>query len=370
MKKRQRSRLSLTVATILFSICMLGATAKEYERTISREFDISATGVVEIFNKYGNIDLHTWPQNKVKFEVRISVDARSEDKAEDTFERIKVEFDDSHARVKAVTEISTIRNWRRWFGDKSDKFQIDYDVYLPASVEIDLDNKYGDIFIPSMDNRIDIVLKYGNIQIEAIAGDASISMGYAKGSLASANDVDLDLSYSTLRCGTLEDVSIDSKYGRFEAESIRNLRSNSSYDDYKIGHAESINNSGKYDELILGTVGRLDVDTRYSDIEVQSLQHEAEFTMKYGGLTIKRVMAGFSLVDVQSSYTTVRIDTGTDTRFTFEANTKYCGVRDSGIELYHDVRNSGETELKGFRGSRNATARIIARMEYGSLTIN
>ncbi|MDX1476277.1 MAG: DUF4097 family beta strand repeat-containing protein [Saprospiraceae bacterium] len=367
--KPPRSRISTILIFLVSTALTAVAASKEYERTINKEFDISASGVVGIINKYGNIDIHTWDQGKVKFEVRIRVEARSQEKADETFDRINVDFNDSRARVQAMTEISTIRNWRRWFGDKSDKFQIDYNVYLPATAELDLENRYGDVFVPSMNNRVEIELKYGNIQVEEIGGDAKISLAYAKGSLASAHDATLDLTYSTLRCGTLEDVSIDSKYGRFEAERLRNLRANSSYDDYKIDHAESISNSGKYDELILGTVGELDVDTKYTDVVVSALQQEAELTMKYGSLTLQDVQRGFTSVNIETSYTNVRIETARDARFHFDASTKYCGIKDTGIELYHDVRKSGEAELKGYKGSRDASARIVARMDYGSLSI-
>lgn len=367
--RRLKFKTNLTFIAVLLSVSMLAAGAKEYKKEMSREFNINSNGVVEIVNKYGNIDVHAWDQSTVKIDVVITVDAKNEEKANQTLDRIKIEFDESSARARAITEINTIKNWKRWFGNKSDKFQIDYDVYMPNSMELDLDNKYGDIYVPQMDNRVEINLKYGNFQIEEVNGDADISMGYAKGRLAGAQDVDLNMSYSTLRCGVLGDVSIDSKYGRFEADALRNLRSNSSYDDYKIDAAESITNSGKYDDLILGQVGSLDVNTKYTDIEVQQLDHEANLDMKYGGAKLYNIQPGFSSIDIDTEYANIVVDTDASANFVLEAYTKYCGVKDSGLEVYHDQRKHSETTLKGYRGSREASARITANMQYGSLTI-
>lgn len=354
---------------MLFSVTMVDASARIHEKKISREFNVGANGTVQLVNKYGNVDLHTWDQSTVKIDVLITVDARKEDKAKETLDRIKVEFSESSGRVKAETEIGTIKNWKRWFGDKNDKFQIDYDVYVPKTIHLELDNRYGDVYVPSLDNDIKVTLKYGNLQIEEINGDARITMGYAKGSLASAHDATLDLNYSNLRCGTLQDVTIDSKYGQFEVASLNHLRAESNYDDYKIERAESIVNSGKYDDLILGTIGNLDVSTRYSNVSVANLGQEADLKMKYGSAKLMHVNSGFTGIDIESEYTEVHLTTDPSASFVFEAQTKYCPVRQSNLEVFHDYQRQSEITLKGFRGSRNASARIVANMTYGSLSI-
>ena len=86
---------------------MVIITKKQFTKTIEESFPISKDGVVAIANKYGNIDMHTWDKNEVKFKVNIIVNATSESVAKDVFERIEVSFNNSNSRVEAVTEIES-----------------------------------------------------------------------------------------------------------------------------------------------------------------------------------------------------------------------------------------------------------------------
>lgn len=349
--------------------CTANAPSKDFTRTITKEFPISPDGVVEINNRYGNIDIQTWDRAMVKFEVTITVDTRNEDKANETFERITIDFDDSQSRVEATTEIASISNWKRWFGGSSDKFEIDYAVSLPPTVSLDIENKYGDLYITHMESDGEITVKYGNLRLDGFGGDVSMELAYGKGSLTSARDLDLNISYATLRCTELGDLTVDSKYSHLEVQSAVDIRSNSSYDNYEVEQLQTFDNVGKYDDIVIGEVASIDIKTKYTNIDVDVLTEEAEFDLKYGGAKIRNVRSGFSQIEVRSSYTGVSIDVDDNASFTVEAYCEYCPVRDSGLEVYFEKRKSSETELKGFRGSRDASSRIVTEMKYGSLTI-
>ena len=367
--RRRKFSITGTISLCLISFVLAASPAKEFEKTINKEFDISASGIVDITNRYGHVDIQTWSGNKVKFEVTILIDARSQEKADETFDRIDIDFNNSSARVTAVTNISTVKSWRRWFGNNTDKFQINYKVHLPASVEIDIENKYGDIYVPSMSNRATVVLKYGNLRMDAIGGDVDLTLGYSKGNLTSAHNLDLSLSYSQLRCGDLQNVIVGSKYSTFEAKSAGTIRSNSGYDDYRIESAESIDNVGKYDDMILGTIGSVDFDTKYSNIDITSLSGSAEFLTKYGGIEVQSVEAGFTYIDINSSFTGVKLEISPSARYTLEAVCKYCSIKTGEMEITHEIQRNSENEIRGFRGSREANSKITAVMSYGGLTV-
>ena len=53
-------------STTLPSAVTQTAIKKEFTKTIKKEFDIDADGKVSIVNKYGEVNINTWDQNKVK----------------------------------------------------------------------------------------------------------------------------------------------------------------------------------------------------------------------------------------------------------------------------------------------------------------
>ena len=251
MKRTLRSSL-LTVAVAMIAVAVSASPRSDFDKKIVEQFPITADGDVEVSNKYGNVSVETWSENQVKFEVTITVDARDQGKANEIFERINVKFANTSSLVRATTEISTAKSWKRWMGNNSDKFKISYRVWLPASVSVGLENKYGDIAMSSITGDCRIDLRYGNMSIEDVGGEASIEMAFAKGTFGSAGKTSLDLKYSKLRCNTLGDVNANTKYSTLEAEKTGVLQSNTGYDNYKIKEVSSFTNVGKYDDFDFG----------------------------------------------------------------------------------------------------------------------
>ena len=83
-------------------------TKREYSKTINKQFPITTDGMVEISNRYGKVEIKTWDNSEVKVEVVISVNATSEDRAEDVFDRITIDFNSGRDFVSATTELSLI----------------------------------------------------------------------------------------------------------------------------------------------------------------------------------------------------------------------------------------------------------------------
>ena len=135
-----------------------GIALTEYTKEINEEFNISKDGDVKITNKYGNIELNSWNQAKVKIDVTIKVDASSESKANDVFDKINIKFDNGSSYVNAETELNFDKKWWDWGKNKDGKFSIDYVVYAPSTATVDVTNKYGDLNMSDFGNDATITL--------------------------------------------------------------------------------------------------------------------------------------------------------------------------------------------------------------------
>ena len=367
--KRQRFSIALLLFAWSLAVTAIAGPAGDFEKKIEQEYPITADGLVEITSKYGNVDVETWSDLKVKIVVTIKVDARNQEKADEVFDRININFSNTASLVRASTEINTTKNWSRWFGNNSDKFEISYHVFLPASVNVDLGNKYGAIYMAAISGNADISLKYGKLRLDGVGGDLDLYMGYSKGSVTSAGDLDLELSYSNLKCGDLGDVRITSKYSKFEAGAVGTVHSTSSYDGYEIKKATSVSNVGKYDDMSFGEVDEISMTTKYSHLDVRRLNDRADLHFKYGGIKLYGVSAGFSRIEIEGDYTGVTLEVHPDAKFSMEATSKYCGIKHSGLEVYYDVQSNNESRVKGFRGSKEGGGKIVATLKYGNFKI-
>ena len=372
--KMKMSGFKFKHALVLIAFLPLGMTAgpgKEFTKTVVKEFDITRDGTVGVANKYGSIDVRTWDASRVKIEVTIKADARNQETANEVFNRISVTFDNSPSVVRAKTEIESTAGWKSWFnwGSDDDRFEINYVVHLPATVVLELENKYGDIYVADMQNRAMVTLKYGDMKLGNIAGNANITMGYADGTIQSTKDLTLNLSYSDLFMGKAGNVSFTGKYSDLSGETFGDVNATTGYVDVKVKKIGRLTNTGKYDDFVIDDLASLSVTSKYSSFNVANLREYGRLEMSYGSVNIDHVYPGFSSIEINSSYTDVAIDVDDSATFTLDATTRYCGVKHSGMEIYYDIDKSAERVVKGYRGSRDASSRIIAVMNYGGLSV-
>ena len=147
-------------SVIILSIAIVASaygfdrTKETFTKSVKKEYDISKSGTVELSNKYGNIDVKTNDGDKVTIHVEITVNARNEETANTAFDRINIDFTASSDYVKAVTVLNSDNgNW--WSGNKkSYDFKINYEVTVPRSVEMNVTNKYGDVYITELNNDL------------------------------------------------------------------------------------------------------------------------------------------------------------------------------------------------------------------------
>ena len=119
---------------------------REFSKTINKQFNMPADGLVELSNRHGKIDIKTWDQSAARISVKILVDAKDEEDAQEVFDRININFYNTSETVGAETEIEDRRSsWWNW-GDNSDEFSINYEVFMPASANLDVTAKYCDVY--------------------------------------------------------------------------------------------------------------------------------------------------------------------------------------------------------------------------------
>ena len=205
--------------------------AQEFSKTIKKEFPISATGLVDLTNKYGKVDVQTWERNRVKIDVTIVVDARSESAAQEVFDRIQIDFSNDDDFVKAATSIESGNSWWGGWNNKTE-FQVNYEVYMPATCNLELENQYGNATVAAISGNADIEVKYGDFQLEGVGGDLKVELGYGNGTVVKARDMTADVAYSKININDAQDISFDTRYSKIYLEKGATIKAESRYDQF------------------------------------------------------------------------------------------------------------------------------------------
>lgn len=345
---------------------------KDFTKTIKKEFPISPNGNVSITNKYGKVDVSTWDRDRVKVEVKITVRAKDEETAQTGFDRIEIHFSDTPNSLSAKTEITEAESsiWTMWNYNSNIDFNIDYQVFMPASCNLDLSNKYGDSFIAALTGNTSITVKYGNFNLDGADGDLKINLGYGNGTIKEAKDVSVTGKYCSLKFEEAGDVDIESKYSKIQIEEASSIETVSKYDHYDISKAVSVRNEGKYDNFKIGQIDNIVVVSKYTDFKVDHLINGADCEMKYGGARFNRVEKDFSEINLVGNHTDFKVKVDDDANYHFDADTDYAGLKyPSNMKVIILDKDGSKKEMSGYCGKKDAKSIIKATLDYGGLKV-
>ena len=350
-------------------LAFAGKDGETAEKKIKREFSIQANGHLGIDNKYGDLDIAIGPDNQIKFDITILATASSIKKAEEAIQRITVDFNEGLNRVDAVTQIESSSSWSSWFNSSGNQsIEINYQVLVPRSVYLELQNKFGNIYLESTDRDAKIDLSYGEIRLGDINADLDLNIAYSEGSLSQIKNGDLHLAYSEIEMENSQALKVEMKYSELAMGSSIRLNAVSSYGDLKGDDVDEVNYSGKYDDVRFERVKTISADCAYTGVEVGGLATSGSFDMRYGDLSIDNVWPGFKNINISTSYTGVEIGFQEGASFTLDAQTSYCDVNPHGdFKVSERITQDSRTTLKATRGSGGGMVKAV--MSYGELNI-
>lgn len=375
MKKQLISRnlgVLLLLALPFWTFAHTDTFDDEASKTIVKEFSIDGDAHIKVANKYGQIEVRHWAQNNVKFEVEIKVDAKKNASAQERLESIDVEFYSEGDHVEAVTKFgsddkkdSWWSNW--WKGNKNVKIRVNYIIHVPHSVMLDISNKYGNVYVPTMNNDLNINLKYGDAEIEDVQGMLHFHLGYGNAQVGSVSELDLDLKYGGFEIISTGDAHIHSNYSKITLSQGQNLDWESKYDDINIGTATSLSNEGKYDNFQIESIGETNVDTKYSHIKISEIHDSFDFDTGYGSITLLRVADDFKEGKINCKYTKIHIEESADIEYFLELQRLDPNLSESFVKE-KSIKDNKDRTIEGYTGSKNG-GKIYIEAKYGELKI-
>ncbi|MDH3322719.1 MAG: hypothetical protein OEM04_07000 [Flavobacteriaceae bacterium] len=326
----------------------------EKTKTLNKTFNVNADALLKIDNKYGNLDVISWNENRVVIEVKITVNGDKEDKVISQLEKIDVEFEGSPSLVSAKTVIEKTSSG--WFssGKNGMNYQIDYKVKMPVSNHANFINDYGTISLNELKGKANINCDYGKILIGSLHhADNVINMDYTSNSVIEfMNSGKINADYSKLRIEKAKRVDLNADYTTSVFENIENLTFNCDYGNIEAENANHIQGNGDYLTMRFGTI--------YKNLKIEA---------DYGGVRIDKLMKGFKSVVVNSDYTGIKIGLDDAAAFDFKVKLSYGGMSydGEGINYVKKEEKNFSKYYEGFVNKENSSSKIEISSDYGSV---
>lgn len=325
------------------------------EKTIKKEFSVNTNAFLKVNNKYGNLNITSWDQNRIEIEVHIKTSGNNEEKVQRKLDDITISFKGSSSNVSAKTNINKTSSWG-WGNSNNVNMQINYTIKLPVKNNIDLTNDYGSITLDRIDGHATINCDYGRLDIGELRGrNNNLNFDYtSKSEIDYINSAKIDADYSGFTITKAGNLDLNTDYTSASIIKMENLVYNSDYGSLSVSEAKNIEGNGDYISIKLGRInGNVSLNADYGSIKI------AELTENAGNITIN------------ADYTGVKIGHNPNYNFKFELKSSYGGI--NGVDNCNinvkEVKNS-QKYYKGSCGSENSNNFVNIATEYGSISIH
>ncbi|MCX6249915.1 MAG: hypothetical protein NTX61_04100 [Bacteroidetes bacterium] len=345
-----KTKLSLILVIMVFCLGIKNLQARdEFSRTVKKEYTVNPDAKLILANRFGDVHINNWDKNMVSIEIKVTVEASSEQAAAKILDKISI----SSEGTPSLVEVKTLLD-----GDfhGKNRLHIDYTVSVPVGINLDLTDKFGDIFINELSGSGKITVGYGNLEINKLNNsDNLLNIEFSKADIKSIKGAVVNLKYSELKLDYAGSLMLDSKYSDIEADKVISL--SGSYEGGKL----TMENSTAFDSK-----------SKFSDIDITRIEKSLNLNIQYGNCEVKEMPADFSNINIHNKYANVSIGISKEASYELNADLKFCDLDfpedKANISLKSITTTTKEYHAKVGKVS-NPPARVSIHSEYGNVSL-
>jgi len=265
-------------------------------KTFRKSFRTEGDVIVEVTNKYGNIHISHSKSDSVTVRVEVEASSTNESKLKGIISGVDISITESGNRIIARSEVGrsintfleSFKGLTRSFINYDTRLQINYFIECPPRTALRIENSYGDVYIPDHTAELTLTLANGFLDAGVIDNVKQMNLTFCKAEIRNIREGRISLNYGEMKCDSAGNLSLVAVASKARIKWAGTLDIDSKRDDITIEEASVIRGSGYF-----------------SDIRISALKKEAGLVMKYGNLSVNSLAAGFSLIDLNTSYADV-----------------------------------------------------------------
>lgn len=281
---------------MLFSFSAIAEGGKDdtkLTKNITKSYAMTSKSEVDITNKYGKVVVSAWDKDSVKIVVDIIAFGKNDDAVDKLMSKVNIDFMRSGDYLSVETKmnrkggsfgavLSNIESYSKSLLNKN-KVTIDYTVYLPVTSSLNLENKFGDVFIGNFDGNIDLDLSHGDLKARSLKGDSKILLSFGKGRIKYMKEGFLKLKGGEVEIDEGVKVNIESSSSELAFGDIKSLYINSRNDKIRTGSLQVLKGTGDF-----------------TDIFAENVELDLDLNLEYGEFFAERIGEDFNAISLNS----------------------------------------------------------------------
>ncbi|WP_242157420.1 hypothetical protein [Aestuariivivens sediminis] len=353
--------LKTFVTCLMLPLFISAATEINYKhtksKTINKEFSVHSDATLKVNNSYGNLDIVTWNNNKIVFEITITTSGNNEEKVIEKLNQIDVIFSATKDLVSAETTFNKkgSKSWWNWGKTNKVNMKINYVVKIPFTNQVDLQNDYGNINLEKLEGKAKINCDYGKITTKELMADGNVlKFDYSNGcyfDYIKSGHVNAD--YSEFTISKAQNIDVKADYTNSKIEVAEAVTFNCDYGNIKIDRVNNVTGQGDYLTMIIGDV--------YKTISLSS---------DYGAIKINRMNDNAGNVTIKSDYTGIDLGYAPNYNFKFNLNLDYAHLKkEEDLTITKEIKNAVNLKYEGYYNSASSDNTVTIDSDYGHVKL-
>ena len=399
--------------------------SSDFEKVFEESYNIGSNGRVKVNHRRGPLRVERINGSEAKIKVVLKAEKGTNESFQKLVDNFSLNAEHNGSNLSIDTDLN-IRNYRSVNGRTTIEFKngnkvkglheisVDFLLQIPKVSELELKNKYENIYLPNMEGDVTINLYSADLIAEDIQGNFELGIKYGKAKLGKVQNATLDIydsriemgdaadlnlksKYSKISMGNLAkaelntyddhiklgnvqgDLNIKDKYGDFEIGNFQNgnwtiydavvkagstntLKLVSKYTEYSFDEIKVLDATNVYDdEFSINQLGNLDCTSKYSEFDIDRLSGSVELTSYNDDFEVDRVLSGFKGLELTGKYAKIDLPIPSDMAYHLETKMKYGNVdyASERFEMNVYIEKSSNIEIKGKTKGASASAPVI-----------
>jgi hypothetical protein len=348
--------------SVLFILALITTTlsAQDNNCFIKKTFPVKNGTSLKISNKYGDVNVITRNIDSLFICATITIVQDNHELVQKSMKLITISIE----KLKDTVFVSTLFD-KNFFSEElrqgRKNFNIDYLIKLPAYVDLNITDEFGNISVDELSGTLKVKLSQGGLSARKLT----------KGNVKPISTIYIDhgkVNIDELNWMTLTLINCQS----VEIEKAQALTMTSAISKIRIGNISSLITNSKSDSYIIKSINNIISESVYSEYEIGRLNGQLKSKVTYGSMRISDLNKEFSGIDITSGQSLISLKTGQGISFktdiiATDAPVEFPAVKYPGIIK---TDNNFSTTLVGIAGVDKETKSFIKiRSTSGKLII-
>ncbi|MFC2169586.1 hypothetical protein ACFLRM_03325 [Acidobacteriota bacterium] len=238
---------------------------------------------LKLINAHSDVAVQGTGEEKITISFKKTIRSKDEEEAKEVSDKLKMVIDKNGDLLK----ISTTRE-----KFKRKRFRTDFKIFLPANMDIKVDNSYGLVEVSRVGNT-NINNPHGETIVSDINGELIIQNSYENIDVKRIEtDCRIDNKHASVHINDVKgNTTIFHKYGEIHLENLsQDVSIDGSHSEIfgrKLAGPIKIETS--YENIILFDIGPTEIKSNHSDVEIKGAENNLSITDRYGKVELNDI---------------------------------------------------------------------------------